>query len=374
MGILSAGTSHTELAPLVARLTRESIDGLADLIKRARDNGEIRADARPRAEASIILASMRGVMFQWLINPDHVTLSRVRDSSDGEHAQVARPLTEPVARSLEYWAATRGGRPALFEGDTVLTYREWNEYADLLADAFAARELGSGDVIAVRCRNRIEWAVIALACAKIDARLLTLDPDLAPRALRERIIASGASAVIVGDAAPVRIAPALEGLSLRLRATMDGAFPGFFNFWDLFPPVAQPRFGRTQPSLLAWTAGSAGNALPVGLPPRRAAPASISRPPVPETGVSLITVPLHRVWGPVQFWAALVSGRAVALMRTFDPASALDTIRHRRITHWSALPETFSALQQLGADAIRAADTSSLQELEIGAAQLRPRH
>lgn len=80
MSILSAGTSHNELSPLVARLTRESIDGLANLIKRARDNGEIRADARPRAEASIILASMRGVMFQWLINPDHVALSRVRDS------------------------------------------------------------------------------------------------------------------------------------------------------------------------------------------------------------------------------------------------------------------------------------------------------
>jgi AcrR family transcriptional regulator len=80
MGILSAGTSHSELAPIVGRLTRESIDGLANLIKRARDIGEIRADARPRAEASIILASMRGVMFQWLINPDHVALSRVRDA------------------------------------------------------------------------------------------------------------------------------------------------------------------------------------------------------------------------------------------------------------------------------------------------------
>lgn len=80
MSILSAGQSHHELAPIVARLTRESVDGLADLIKRARDKGEVRADARPRAEASVILASMRGVMFQWLINPDHVSLSRVRDS------------------------------------------------------------------------------------------------------------------------------------------------------------------------------------------------------------------------------------------------------------------------------------------------------
>jgi long-chain acyl-CoA synthetase len=277
-------------------------------------------------------------------------------------------LSEPVARSLEYWAATRGGQPALFEGQTTLTYRDWNEYADMLADAFAGRGLGADDVIAVRARNRIDWAVIALACAKIDARLLTLDPDLTPRALRERLIVGRVAAIIVGDVAPVRLAPALEGLPLRLRATMDGAFPGFFNFWDLFPPVAQPRFGRAQPSLLAWTAGATGSARPVGLPPRRAAPASISRPPQPETGASLITVPLHRVWGPVQFWAALVAGRAIVLMRTFDPAAALVTIAQRRVTHWSALPDSFEQMRELGTDVVRSADTSSLQELEIGGA------
>lgn len=285
-----------------------------------------------------------------------------------EHRPVARALTEPVARSLEYWATTRGHHPAMFEGATMLTYHAWNEYADLLADALAGRGLGASDVIAVRCRNRIEWAVIALACSKIDARLLTLDPDLTPRAMRERLIASEAAAVIVGDIAPVRLAPALEGLQLRLRATMDGAFPGFFNFWDLFPPVAQPRFGRTQPSLMAWTAGATGRALPVGLPHNRAAPASVSRPPAPESGTSLITVPLHRIWGPVQFWAALIAGRAICLMREFDPAEALATISSRRITHWSALPESFERIRELGTETVREADTSSLRELEIGGA------
>jgi fatty-acyl-CoA synthase len=250
----------------------------------------------------------------------------------------------------------------------VLTYRDWNEYADMLADAFAGRGLREGDVLAVRCRNRIEWAVIALACAKIDARLLTLDPDLTTSGLRERIIASGASAVIVGDMAPVRIAPALDGMLLKLRATMDGAYPGFYNFWDLFPPVAQPRFGRAQPSLIAWTAGKTGRPLPVGVPPRRAAPASMSRPPVPETGVSLMTVPMHKVWGPVQFWNALVAGRAVALMRSFDPVATLKIIARRRVTHWSALPETFLELRRLGTTRVRAADTSSLQEVTIGGA------
>jgi AcrR family transcriptional regulator len=77
--ILGAGVTNADMGNIVARLNRESVDGIAALIKLAREKGEIRADARPRAEASIIVAAMRGVMFQWLIDPNHVSLSRVRD-------------------------------------------------------------------------------------------------------------------------------------------------------------------------------------------------------------------------------------------------------------------------------------------------------
>lgn len=269
-----------------------------------------------------------------------------------------------MARSLEYWAVARGDRPALFEGTAQLTYRDWNEYADMLADTFASRGLGRDDVVAVRCRNRIEWAVVALACAKIDARLVTLDPDLPPSALRQRLISSRAAAVIVGDTAAGRLTQALNGLPLKLRTSMDGASPGFYNFWDLFPPVAQPRFGRAQPSLLAWTSGDGKR--PVAIPRRRAAPASVSKPPIPKDGVSLITVPMHRVWACVQFWAALSAGRAVAFMRTFNAEAALQLIAERRVTHWWALPETFAELHRLGSDRVREAAHGSLRDVVIG--------
>ena len=260
----------------------------------------------------------------------------------------------------------RGNEPALFEGTASLSYGDWNEYADMLADAFVARGVGVDDVVAVRCRNRIEWAVIALACAKIDARLLTLDPNMPPRLLRERLITSRASAVIVGDTAPVRVSAALDGLNLRLRASMDAPFPGFFNFWDLFPPVAQRRFGRSQPSVLAWSSGA--GARPVIVPRRRNAAASVSRPPMPDHGVSLITTSLHHIWGCVQFWDALSAGRAVVLTRTFNAAEALKMIALHRVTRWCALPEAFAELHRLGAEAVSEADTASLQEVVIGGA------
>ncbi len=78
--IVAGGLNHPELRPTVERITRQGIDDFAGLIQIGRDKGEIRADARPRAEASIILASLRGVIFQWLIIPDHVSLLRMRDS------------------------------------------------------------------------------------------------------------------------------------------------------------------------------------------------------------------------------------------------------------------------------------------------------
>src|SRR5262249_18739953 len=161
-----------------------------------------------------------------------------------------------------------------------------------------------------------------------------------------------------------------EGLPLRLSATLDTAAPGFFDFWDLFGPAAPPRFGRAQPSQLAWTAGKSGEAKAVALPRRITAPASISRIAIPDHGCSLITVPIHRVWAPVQFWAALGAGRAIAFLRRYDAADALALIERRRVSNWSALPESFAAISRLPASVLDSTDTSSLRELVVGGGPL----
>ena len=254
----------------------------------------------------------------------------------------------------------------MFDRDAFLTYGEWNEYADMLADALTQRGLGADDVIAVRCTNRIEWAVIAIAAAKIDASLVTLDPDLELAALRERILMSNASAIIVGDCDPQRIAPALAGLSFRLRATLDIAAPGFFNFFDLFPATAPRRFARARPALISWTQGETRRAMPIMLPRRVVAPVAPLNGAGP--GCSLLTVPLHRVWGPVQFWAALDEGRSVAFMRRFKPRLALRTIERRGVTHWSALPGALQEIAALPTSDVRKFDLSSLREVVAGGA------
>ncbi len=77
--ILIGGLTRPELKPMVDRITMQSIDDIAGLIMLARELGEVRADVNALAEAAIIISSIRGVLFQWLINPDHVSLSHMRD-------------------------------------------------------------------------------------------------------------------------------------------------------------------------------------------------------------------------------------------------------------------------------------------------------
>ena len=77
--ILIGGLTRPELKPMVDRMTMQSMDDIAGLIMLARELGEVRADVDALAEAAIIISSIRGVLFQWLINPDHVSLSHMRD-------------------------------------------------------------------------------------------------------------------------------------------------------------------------------------------------------------------------------------------------------------------------------------------------------
>ncbi|MEQ1780099.1 MAG: TetR/AcrR family transcriptional regulator [Hyphomonadaceae bacterium] len=76
--ILISGLTRPELAPMVDRMTKQSVEDIAGLIMLARETGDVRADVNALAEASIIISSIRGVLFQWLINPDHVSLSHMR--------------------------------------------------------------------------------------------------------------------------------------------------------------------------------------------------------------------------------------------------------------------------------------------------------
>lgn len=76
--VLNAALNRPSIAPFVAKLDHDSADGFARQIRAAIRRGEIRSDIDPDAEGVLLLATLRGVVRQWLVAPDKIDLAAVR--------------------------------------------------------------------------------------------------------------------------------------------------------------------------------------------------------------------------------------------------------------------------------------------------------
>jgi AcrR family transcriptional regulator len=78
--VMNAGHRWPSIAPTVARLNAIMVERFASHIRSAQGHGDIRADLDVTAEAIAIMGAMRGIMGQWLIDPESVDLDAVRDN------------------------------------------------------------------------------------------------------------------------------------------------------------------------------------------------------------------------------------------------------------------------------------------------------
>ena len=74
-------------------------------------------------------------------------------------------MSDIVPGTIESWAALRPNDVALIEGERSHTYKEWNDQADRVAHALAARGVNRGDIVILRTQIRSEWAILASALA-----------------------------------------------------------------------------------------------------------------------------------------------------------------------------------------------------------------
>lgn len=78
--VMNAGLRWPSIAPAVARLNTDMVERFAGNLRAAQASGEIRANLDATAEAIAITGAMRGIMGQWLIDPDSIDLDAVRDN------------------------------------------------------------------------------------------------------------------------------------------------------------------------------------------------------------------------------------------------------------------------------------------------------
>ncbi len=284
-------------------------------------------------------------------------------------------LTEPDGGSPEFWARHRPGTIAIVDGERTLTYAEWNELSDRVADALAARGLQPGDRLGMRFRIRAEWFVVQRALQKLGVVQVAVNWKLTPAEAMYIITDSEAVGLACDDAD----ASGWAGLDIgRLITVGQGSGSPGVRYEDLIAEGAPvPRFGPLRPNMVLYTSGTTG--LPKGVPPLDPATVDLERlarysascaavPPHPAEVCVLMALPVHHGAGPAAAMAACARGGTAVLLDPYDPEEALRLIERHRVQVWTSVPTMLLRIQALPDEVVDRFDLSSITALNTGAA------
>ena len=151
----------------------------------------------------------------------------VRSGELGDFRYFGGGLMNVADNCVDRWAedpATAGRTTIIWEGEPgdvrTLTYAELAGEVSQLAGALAALGVAKGDVVAIYMPNAIEAFTAVHACNRIGAVYTILFSGFGPDAVRSRLQASRAKAVIVLDASyrRGRLVPLLDTLRAAREA------------------------------------------------------------------------------------------------------------------------------------------------------------
>ncbi len=233
--------------------------------------------------------------------------------------------------------------PALILGDAVCSFEELKALAERCSAALAARGVTHGDVIALQLpKRRIAYALL-LACLRLGAPYVFLDPKNPPERTA-RTLARLQPKVLFSEIGTAN--PFGEALSADGDAWLAGAAARARN--TTFPAVT-----GTDPAYIMFTSGSTGEPKGAVIPHQgvlslmKWARHMLGDPARARfTGIN----PLHFDNSVFDIYCGLLNGAALVPIETSEitnPASWVKAIRTARATVMFAVPTLFLILEQL---------------------------
>jgi long-chain acyl-CoA synthetase len=246
--------------------------------------------------------------------------------------------------------------PAVSDGTRSLTNAGLLERVRAACRHLHELGIGTGDVVAVKLRNRVEFVVLMFASWRVGATVTPVNPSLTETEVVQQLEASGARLLVVEDgvSAPGSVATMAVG-------NLYSKGPG----WD-GPPLVDP----STLALLIFTSGTTG--VPKGVMLDHANLDAMAEMGREALGVgpadrSLLILPLFHVNGiVVSVLTPLLAGASVVIAERFDPNTFFATVEHERPTFFSAVPTIYTMLTALPDDVHP--DTSSVRFGICGAA------
>ncbi len=276
------------------------------------------------------------------------------------------------------------GRTAVRDLRRALTYAQWEERANRLANAFAGLGLRKGDRVAIFAHNCVEWMEIYAACAKSGVVAVPVNFRLTGPEVKYILEDSGAAALLVGaDLVPVADAIRAE-LALAPSAYVQIGGPLLQAGYQAYEDVVASGSSRPPRVSVApedtwtimYTSGTTGR--PKGAVRSHASYALFYLMNAVEFGfgrddVGLCVMPLCHVNSVFYGFVFTYVGASVCVYdrRSFDPEHLLETLARERITFTSLVPTHYVMMLGLPA-AVRARhDLRSVGKLLVSSAPAR---
>ena len=252
---------------------------------------------------------------------------------------------------------------ALYSRGRPETYGELRDKVAALRGGLAGLGIAERDRVALLCVNSSEFVVAYLAILGIGAVAVPLNPTSPAPELAREIAAVGAVAAVVDSVAGsawgllAQACPSVEHVIATDQSIVDGAIALDDLLGHTPALIVEVEPGTI--AVLIFTSGTAGA-------PRAAMlthgnlRANIDQSQTDNAGLRAGDVvygvlPLNHIYGlNVVLGLSLARGATVVLVNRFDPATALDTIRERKVTVVPGAPPmwvSFSQFDDAPADA-----------------------
>jgi len=252
-------------------------------------------------------------------------------------------------------AAANPAGSAIADSSTSLTNAEFLARVQAVAAQLADLGITSGDVVALRLTNRVEFVILLFAAWRLGATITPVNPALTDVEVTRQLDDSAAKLLVIEeDAAGVGGVPTLSIADLARETLVEVA----------------PVENASGLALLIYTSGTTG--VPKGVMLDHAnldAMTAMGQEALQVGGDDrcLLILPLFHVNGiVVSILTPLRAGASVVIAERFNPNSFFDVIARERPTFFSAVPTIYSMLAALPDD-VRP-DTSSVRYAVCGAA------
>lgn len=261
-------------------------------------------------------------------------------------------------------------------GDCRQTYQDTTMRVQRLAAALADLGITPGDAVAVLDTNSSRYLETYFATSMLGAVFVPLNYRAQADELAYMILTAGVRVLMVGD----RYGALVSGIRHRLLCVsqyvaIESPQPEMVPFEALIAQspgeASEAEVDEADINILMYTSGTTGRPKGVMLTYGDFVTYVCGHTELADgtpRGAALLCVPLYHIAGITSMLTNVFTGRRLVILRQFDAAEWLETVRRERITHTFLVPTMLKRV--LDDPAFSDEACSSLQILAYGAAPM----